>query len=585
MKGFYGKLLRINLTDKSFIVEDIPERILKSYLGGKGIGSYLLLNNVPAGTDPLGSDNKLIFTTGPGTDTILPGASRYGIYSKSPLTGLYAESYSGGKAAPVIRRTGYDAIIVEGISTEPVYLIVSDDKVAFRDASHLWGMDTYSAEDSVLAEVDIPGAQAVVIGPAGENMVHFACVENNYWRSAGRTGMGAVMGSKKLKAMVFYGGAKCEIAHPEMLKKEVDRLRQMAKDNPGVKAYQTYGTPVMVGALNGAKAFPTRYWSLGSYDRWKEISGDAHQQNFKVRSRSCPQCFLACAKDTEVTGGRHAGLKLEGPEYETIYSFGGLCCIDRLDEIIYLNDICDRLGMDTITAGNLAGLVMEASGRGRLDYSLEYGDVTGVARLLNDMASRSGLGEDLSRGIKYFSQKWNLEDIAVHVKGLEPAGYDPRVLKGMGLAFATSTRGACHLRATFYKPELSGIIDPSTTEGKAALFVEFENRLTIFNTMILCVFFRDLYQWDDLIPIIKAVTGQHYTKEELEKTANDIITLTRRFNAGEGATKQEDTLPPKLFNEAINEGNNTITREELQILVDDYYRIRGWDEAGYPVAD
>ncbi|MFZ5649751.1 MAG: aldehyde ferredoxin oxidoreductase family protein [Bacillota bacterium] len=585
MKGFYGKLLRINLTDKSHVVENIPDQVLKSYLGGKGLGSYLLLNNVPAGTYPLGHDNKLIFTTGPGTDTILPGASRYGIYSKSPLTGMYAESYSGGRVAPAMRRTGYDAIIIEGVSAEPVYLVVSDEEVTFRDASHLWGMDTYSTEDSVLAEVGVAGAQAVVIGPAGENMVHFACVENNYWRSAGRTGMGAVMGSKKLKAMVFCGGARCEIAHPELLKEEVDRLRQRAKDNPGVKAYQTYGTPVMVGIMNGAKAFPTRYWSEGSYDRWREISGDAHQQNFKVRSRSCPQCFLACGKDTEVAAGRHAGLRLEGPEYETIYSFGGLCCIDRLDEIIYLNDICDRLGIDTITAGNLAGLVMEASKRGGLDFSLEYGDAVGVARLLNDMASRSGLGEDLSRGIKHFSEKWNLEDIAVHVKGLEPAGYDPRVLKGMGLAFATSTRGACHLRATFYKPELSGMIDPSTTEGKASLFVDFENRLAIFNTMILCVFFRDLYQWDHLIPIIHAITGCRYTKEELEKTANDIITLTRRFNAGEGATKQMDTLPPKLFNEAINGGNSAITREELQSMVDDYYSIRGWDDEGYPAAD
>ncbi|MFZ5632767.1 MAG: aldehyde ferredoxin oxidoreductase family protein [Bacillota bacterium] len=583
MKGFYGKLLRINLTEKSYAVEDIPEQILRDYLGGKGLGSYLLLNNVPAGADPLSPENRLIFTTGPAAGTIVPGSSRYGIYSKSPLTGLYAESYAGGKVAPALRRTGYDAIIMEGAAESPVYLEISDRQVLFRDAGHLWGMETYAAEDAVLKDAHSPDAQAVVIGPAGEKMVRFACVENNYWRSAGRTGMGAVMGSKKLKALVFHGQSRCAIADPGLLKEAVGNIRAKGKDNPGVQAYQTYGTPVMVKIMNGAKAFPTRYWSDGSFDRWPEISGDAHQQKFQVKARSCPQCFLACGKDTVVTAGEHAGLRLEGPEYETIYAFGGLCCIDRLDRILYLNDLCDRLGIDTITAGNLAALVMEAVKRGRLDCGLKYGDAPGVARLLKDMADRTGLGEDLSRGIKYFSKKWNLEDIAVHVKGLEPPGYDPRVLKGMGLAYATSTRGACHLRATFYKPELSGIIDPAATEGKAALFIEYENRLTIFNTLILCVFFRDLFLWDDLIPVIKACTGWEYTRPELEKMANNIVTLTRRFNAREGATKEYDTLPPRLFSQPINGGENIITREELRFMVDDYYRLRGWDDTGNPL--
>lgn len=583
MKGFFGKLLRIKLTDKSYAVEGIPESILRKYLGGKGLGSYLLINNVPTGVDPLSPDNKLIFTTGAATGTIVPGSSRYGLYAKSPQTGLYAESYAGGRVAPAIRGTGYDAIIIEGTSTSPVYLEISDKQVFFHDAGQIWGTETYAAEDALLAAAGRRDAQAVVIGPAGERLVTFACVENNYWRSAGRTGMGAVMGSKKLKGIIFYGDAKSEAADPELLKEAVGRIREKAKDNPGVKAYQTYGTPVMVGIMNGAKAFPTRYWSDGSYDRWQEINGDAHQLKFQVKARSCPSCFLACAKDTVVTEGEYKDLRIEGPEYETIYSFGGLCCVDRLDEILYLNDICDRLGIDTITAGNLAGLVIEAGKRGMLDYKLEYGDAKGVARLLEDMAFRNGIGEDLARGIKYFSDKYGLQDIAVHVKGLEPAGYDPRKLKGMGLAFATSTRGACHLRATFYKPELAGMIDPSTTDGKAELFIQFENRLTIFNTFILCVFFRDLYQWEDLIPLIKALTGWEYTQQELEEMANNIVTLTRQFNAREGATKQQDTLPPKLFNEPINDGQNIITREELQILVDNYYRLRGWDDQGYPL--
>ncbi|MCL6610650.1 MAG: aldehyde ferredoxin oxidoreductase family protein [Peptococcaceae bacterium] len=582
MKGFFGKLLRVDLSGRSFASEDIPAQILKRYLGGKGLGSYLLLNSVPAGAGPLSPENRIILTAGPAAGTIVPGSSRYGIYTKSPQTGLYAESYAGGKVAPAIRRTGYDAVIIEGTSASPVYLEISDSRVVFHDAGRLWGMDTYSTEDAVLKEVGVPGAQAVVIGPAGENMVRFACVENNYWRSAGRTGAGAVMGSKKLKAVVFHGEARCEAAHPELLKEAVGRILEKGRDHPSVKAYQTYGTMGMVKTMNNFKAFPTRYWSEAFFDRWPEISGDAHRERFRVKSRSCPGCFLACGKDTVAVGGKHAGLRVEGPEYETVYAFGGLCCIDRLDEILYLNDICDRLGMDTITAGNLSALVMEASARGRLDYRLEYGDAEGVAKLLKDTAAITGLGADLSRGIGYFSEKYGLQDMAVHVKGLEPAGYDPRVLKGMGLAYATSTRGACHLRATFYKPELSGLIDPAATEGKAALFVEYENRLTIFNTLILCVFFRDLAAWEDLIPVIRACTGWEYTRQELEAMANDIVTLTRQFNAREGATKESDTLPPLFFNHPVNGGKNIITREELKTMVDEYYRIRGWDEKGHP---
>lgn len=580
MKGFFGKLLRVNLTDKSFSTEQIPENVLKEYLGGKGLGSYLLLNNVPAGTDPLSPDNKLIFVAGPATGTPVPGTSRYGVFSKSPLTGLYAESYAGGKVAPALRQTGYDAIIIEGASANPVFLEINDSDVVFHNASDLWGKDTYETEDAVLAKTNAAGAQAVVIGPAGENLIRFACIENNYWRSAGRTGMGAVMGSKKLKALVFHGAARAETANPELLKQVAQRIREKGKDHPGVKAYQTYGTTVMVGTMNGAKSFPTRYWSDATYESWRDLSGDTFLTNFEVKPKACPNCFMACGKVAKINHGKHAGLKLEGPEYETIYAFGGLCCINDLSEIIYLNDLCDRLGMDTITAGNLAALAIEATDRGKISSSLKYGDPAGVADLLKDMAAQQGLGAVFSRGIKEAAKELGLEDIAIHVKGLEPPGYDPRVLKGMGLAYATSTRGACHLRATFYKPELSNIIDPATTEGKAELFIEYENRLTIFNTQTLCTFFRDLIDWPDLADMIRAITGWDYTQEELTATANRIVSCTRLFNSREGATKEDDTLPDRLFNEPVNGGKNSISKAELQTMVNDYYNLRGWDDTG-----
>lgn len=578
MYGFFGKILRINLTEKTHRVEDVPDGVYERFLGGKGLGTYLLMENLRPGVDPLSEDNVMIFVTGPATDTVVPGSARYGVYSKSPLTGLYSESYSGGKVGRAMRRTGYDAIIVEGAARTPVYLEISDREVRFHDASHLWGKDTYATEDNVLAEVGVPGAETVVIGPAGENLVRFACLENNYWRSAGRTGLGAVMGSKKLKAIVFHGEARCQVADPDLLREAAKSVIAKGKDNPGVKAYRTYGTTVMVSVLNTAKTFPTRYWSEGALEGWEKISGDALINNFKVRSRACPGCFLSCAKLTEVTDGPRAGLKIEGPEYETIYSFGGLCCIDRLDEIMYLNDLCDRFGMDTISAGNLCALLMEAKSRGRLDVPLSYGDSGGVARLLEDIAYRRGVGDVLAQGIKYASVTWGLDDLAIHVKGLEPAGYDPRVLKGMGLAYATSTRGACHLRATFYKPELSGVTDPSKVEGKAEVFVDYENRLTIFSTQILCVFFRDLILWEDLERFVEGLTGLKYSRSELAAIANEIVTLTRRFNAREGATRDDDSLPSRFFAEAINDGKNAITPDEVKYMVDEYYRIRGWDQ-------
>jgi aldehyde:ferredoxin oxidoreductase len=584
MKGFYGKLLRINLTDKSFSIENIGEEIFRKYLGGKGLGSYLLLNNVGLGVDPLSPENKLIFVAGSSTGTGMWGSARYGVYSKSPQTNLYAESYSGGKVAPAIRKTGYDAIILEGAASSPLYLEISDTQVVFHDATHLWGKDTYYTEDKVLEE-SVPGSQAVVIGPAGENLVRFACIENNYWRSAGRTGMGAVMGSKNVKAIVFHGDAQCEIANPELLKSLIKSLSEKSKDNPGVKGYKTYGTTQMVRTMNGAKTFPTKYWSEGSFDKWEQISGDALITSFDVKSKACPNCFLACGKLTTVKEGLHKGLTVEGPEYETIYSFGGLCCIDQMDEILYLNDLCDRLGIDTITAGNLAALAIEAVKLGKVDGDLNYGDAQAVAKLLEDIASRKGLGTVLAEGIKFAAKVWELEDIAIHVKGLEPAGYDPRVLKGMGLAFATSTRGACHLRSTFYKPELSGMIDPATIEGKAKLFIDFENRLTIFNSQILCVFYRDMLPWPELIQLVKAVTGWDCTQQDLEELANRVVTLTRVFNGREGAGREQDNLPKRMFKEQLNDGANSITQEELHYMVDEYYRLRGWNQQGFPIVE
>lgn len=591
MQGIYNRILKVNLTKQSFEIEDnsIPASIYETFLGGKGLGTYLLYKYNPPGVDPLSPDNHIVFATGPVAGSRLWGCCRYGVFTKSPQTLLYSESYSGGKAPEAMDSAGYDAIIICGKSAVPTVLSIDPKGVTFHDAADIWGKDTYDTEDILVKRFrkshetyGRPGA--VVIGPASENLVKFGVIENDYWRSAGRTGVGTVLGAKHLKGIVFQGDCQRQLADPEKVRSFSRELSKESKENPGVKAYKSMGTPMMVKLLNNAKAFPTRYWSAGTCDHWERINADALHNQCEVKPSACLKCFMACGRLSRVKEGRHSGLRLEGPEYETIYAFGGLCMVDSIEEIIYLNDICDRLGMDTITAGNLCAFAMEAGKRGRLDTVIAYGDVDAIADLLKKIAYRQGIGDILADGIRHAAKVWDLEDIAVHAKGLEPAGYDPRVLKGMGLAYASSDRGACHLRATFYKPELSGMISPEQTQGKAKMFIDFEDRLTLFDALVFCRFYRDMYLWEQLQDIICMVTGLDVDKPRLQQMAAGISTLVRRFNIREGMQPQDDSLSAGLF-QKLKGAESQLTQEELAFMLKDYYQLRGWDEEGIPSSE
>jgi aldehyde:ferredoxin oxidoreductase len=586
MKGFFNRILRINVTNQDYVIEPIGDSLLEEYFGGKGLATYLLLKENPSGLDPFAPENMLILAIGPVTGTPIWGSCRYGIYTKSPQTGFYSESYSGGTVAEHMAKTGYDAIVIRGASESPIWLEVFEDGVRFHSAQTLWGSDTYQAEDQIrqlIAEENArhPKAGVIVIGPAGENRVAFSVVENDYWRSAGRTGAGAVMGSKRIKAIAFWGSRKKEVADDTLVSEFARQIANRGKDDAGAKAYKSMGTPMLVKITNEAGAFPTRYWRKGTYEDWEMISADALHEHCTVKPRACLKCFMACGKLSTVKEGRHGGLRIEGPEYETIYSFGGLCEIASIEEIMYLNDICDRLGIDTISAGNLAAFTIEAARQGRIPLRIDYGDVDAIATLLEDMAFRRGIGDTLASGIKKAAQEWAMEDHAIHVKGLEPAGYDPRVLKGMGLAYGSSDRGACHLRATFYKPELARMIDPDQIEGKAAMFAEWEDRLTIFDTLVLCRFYRDLYQWEELATIIEGTMGLRLTKDNMRSRASSITDNTRRFNISEGLTPRDDQLPARFHDEALESGK-VITRKQMRQLLDEYYQARGWDKTGIP---
>jgi aldehyde:ferredoxin oxidoreductase len=323
-------------------------------------------------------------------------------------------------------------------------------------------------------------------------------------------------------------------------------------------------------------AFPAKYWSQGTCDHWEKISGETFHREHDVKPHACAKCFMSCGRMAKISKGRYAGLKIEGPEYETIYAFGGLCMIEDMGEIAHLNDLCDRLGMDTITAGNLCALAIEAKRMGKLDYDIEYGDADKIAGLLEKTGRREGIGDILANGIVPAARAWGMEDMAIHVKGLEPAGYDPRVLKGMGLTFASAPRGACHLRTTFYKPELAGMIPPDQIEGKAEMLVDYEDRLNIFDTLILCRFYRDLYPWEELEKLIFMVTGLPVSKSTLREKAAEIATMTRRFNLREGfKPEKDDRLPKRLLNEALPSGH-ALSSEEMKRLLADYYELRGW---------
>lgn len=578
MDGFYNRLLRVELSTRTWGAEPIPNEVLARYLGGKGLAGHLLLEKGPPGVDPLAPESPLIVAVGPATGTVLAPAGRHGLFAKSPLTGIFGESYAGGHVAPAIKATGYDAILIEGAADRPVYLEITDKGVVFHDATPFWGMDGYQAEEALKKDVGVRGAKAIVIGPAGENRVPFAVVNNDRGRQAGRTGIGAVMGAKRVKGIVFHGEARCPLHDPEGVEAFDRELRQRGKESAGAAAYRKFGTPMLVAISNSAGAFPSYYWSAGTVPYWEQISADALVERFRPRPKACYRCFLACGKLTTVPEGRHAGLTVEGPEYETIFAFGGLCGVNDLAEIAYLNELCDRLGLDTITGGNVVGFAIEAARRGALELELDYGDVDSIARLLTQIAHREGPGELLSRGVRAASRELGLEELAVHVKGLEPPGYDPRAAKGMGLAFAVSDRGACHLRATVYKAEFSGQADRTTTDGKAELVLDFEDRHTLFDTLIFCRFYRDLVGWEELPVVIRALTGLELDKEGLRALSARIADTIRRYNLREGMTPADDTLPERILTEPLEPSKERLTRAELSRMVGEYYALRGWKQ-------
>ncbi|MBD3185268.1 aldehyde:ferredoxin oxidoreductase [Candidatus Bathyarchaeota archaeon] len=588
-------LLRINLSDGTCNSKDIPLSTLREYIGGKGLGSRLLLDEIPPRCDPLGEKNKIIFVAGPLTGTSFPTANRYGILYKSPLTGTYAESYSGGGVAQKLRASGHFSVIIEGKASEPVQVHVREHDVKIKSAEALWGKDTLETCD-VLGATTNRDLDVLTIGPAGENQVLIANVQNNKFHSAGRCGPGAVMGSKNLKAIIFSGNKRPALNKKAQFKTLVRDVLQRFRDNPLVYGregvYRKLGTPVIVDWANKLGCFPTRYYTRGYSDGWESINADAIVSQILKRRVGCWNCPFTCGKLVEVSQGPFK-CEIEGPEYETIANFGGLCDIRDIRAIAKINEYCDRMGIDTISAGSLCGLAIEAKRRelipGLKDIEISYNAPLEVLNFLEMMVKKKGIGEEFSMGTGFLERKYKLKGLAMHVKGLEFAGYDPRAFRGFALSYGVAPEGPTHLRSVYHGIE-KDLPNRTSYEGKVQPMIEQEDKMALIDSFIVCKFIRGILDWPLMARMYNIIFDASITVESLRAIAARMVTASRQFNYREGFTRDDDYLPERVYTEPLPRMDGTgdshrLDKESYEKMLDEYYEARGWSSDGAPPAE
>ena len=580
MKGYHGKILRVNLSDGSVKEEPLREELAKLYLGGRGLGVRILYDELRPKIDPLSPENKLVIATGPMQASNAPTAGRYAIVTKSPLTGTIFDSHSGGTFGVALKMTGYDAIIVEGASEKPVYLWVDEEHVEIGDAGDLWGKTTHEATDELVKRTK-PGAKVACIGPAGERLVRFAAVINDKNRAAGRGGVGAVFGSKKLKAVVVSGSKKAKVADEEELRKVVQECVEVIKKNPVTKdALPRYGTSVLVNVINELGMFPTRNFQDGYFEDADAFSGETIKTTILVGNKACAFCPIACGRVTKLNG--RSG---EGPEYETVWAFGADCGVRDLEAIAEANYLCNELGLDTISTGATIACAMEMSEKGYIKEQIRFGDARAIVELTRKIAFREGIGDELAEGSYRFASKYGHPECSMSVKKMEMPAYDPRGAFGMGLAYATSNRGACHLRAYTISVEVLGApyrVNRFTVEGKAKIVALLQNVSATVDSMVLCRFSQFALSPELYARLLTAVTGEKFTGSDVVSIGERIYNLERLFNVREGFSREDDTLPERLLKEPLKDGHSKGHVVDLELMLEEYYRVRGWDENGVP---
>ncbi|HEA65514.1 hypothetical protein LCGC14_1575910 [marine sediment metagenome] len=596
MKGWCGKLLRVNLTKVATSVEEIDQRMMRDYLGGRGLGARYLYNEIDPQIDPLSKENKLIFAAGPVTGTTALAASRYEVVTKAPLTGTIGGANSAGFWGPELKFAGYDMIIFEGISDEPVYLWIDNEKAEIRSAIHLWGEDTFTTQKKIWEETN-KKARVACIGPAGEKLVKFACIINDNGRAAGRGGVGAVMGSKKLKAIAVRGTNRVPVADKDYLSNVV---KKAWAELPKPQKLTEYGTAYVLEFVNAIGALPTRNWQAGIFEGADKIGAEAVKRILLKKAACCFSCPMACGRETEVNESGFDG-KGPGAEYEGLASLGSACGIDNLAAIMKAYYICNELGMDVMSAGYTVALAMEMAEKGYLPeedvgLKLNFGNAPAMVELVRKMGNREGFGNILAEGSYILAERYGHLELSVTVKKQEPAAYDPRGMQGIGLAYATSTRGACHMRsqmedidgfAMTNNPALFGLPlgsqDRLATTGKAAYLIVMENDKAVIDSMGICAF-MSAYKMglEYVLTVLAAVTGVSYGVCNYLKTGERIWNLERLFNLKAGFTAKDDTLPKRFLEEPLAEGPSKGNVCKLEKMKQEYYQLRGWDDQGVP---
>lgn len=588
------KVLRVDLTTGKFADQQIPKEDLVRFMGGRGLAAKILYEENKPKIDAFDPENRLIIMTGPYTGTLGAFTGFYNVTTKSPLTGAILSAHSGGHWAPMFRKSGYDGIVFRGKSPKPVYLFLTDEGPELKDASDLWGKDVF--ETIAVLEKRHEKAKAAVIGPGGEKLVRYAAIMNDNHRAAGRGGVGAVMGSKNLKAIVVHGTKEVPQADPEKLKETFKTATATVKEK--AQTMMKYGTSSVVAITGKAGTIPTRNFQTAYFPEFEKIGGDALINNHKTKDTACARCPTHCGNMTKAEKDYQA--ETEGPEYETLAMFGSNLGNTNLESIIMANHICNQYGIDTISCADTIACAIELFEKGILTekdtggLKLTWGDHRTIVKLVELTAKQEGFGRLIGQGSRRLAAKYGpeAEKYAMNVKGMEFPGYDPRGIQGMSLAFATSTRGACHLRATMYVPELfQGVLDRFTVKGKAQPLKELQELFTVYDCMVLCKFGgRNAFanSWDNMVVLVNAATGHGYTIDELKRVGARAWTMERLFNLREGLTKKDDTLPERLFTTPIHDGPSkgaVVNKADFDAELEAYYGFWGWDRNGVPTKD
>jgi len=604
--GYWNKILRIDLTNRKITKEEIDEDTYRLFVGGAGIGAKILWEEISSEVSAFDADNKLIFAGGPFQGHPVPGSAKFSIVSKSPLTNTYADSAAGARWGPLFKRAGYDVLVIQGKSENPVYIYIEDDEVKIRDARDVWGMDSYQAVDEIRKEIGDPRASVATIGQAGEKLVKIACIVVDKHSFAGRCGLGAVMGSKNLKAVVVKGSKKVPVSNLSQLKnynrkyfKEINKASIESELRP-------HGTPVLCITAEGFGDMPIKYWTEDSWPEGaRKIGAPNYTEVLSAKPYPCLHCSIGCHRNIEIKSPERYRLKGIGPEYETLGMFGTNLLIDDLRAISIANDLCNRLGMDTISTGACVGLAMECYEKGIITkkdtagMELKWGDPDVLIELVKQIGNKVGFGSIFSEGTVEAAKKLGKSalELVVHVKGLDFPAHDPRACWGLVPTYGTGTRGACHMRGVeedvemggFYIPEI-GVTEEHakffSAEGKAHLTVKTQDYCALINSLVLCVFMPDGggLSFTSILNIFNTITGWNWGTQQAMICGERIFTLQRLINLRDGYTKKDDILPPKMYVPA-KKGFRAGKIPPVNDLLNEYYELRGWDKEGRPTKE